>query len=327
MSTFEAVRTGFRIVRRHPGIGAIETIWRTAYTILVLLFGSLGFSFFLQNATLSNLELQALRSKVPVLVSLTIQRLLIRYWSDLWHLILFIFLMSSVMWLVFATLFRSGILGMLRSAFERGRTREDSIDLYANFGADVKLFFRPVGSLNVLYLFSSTLVVILSGGVFWGSVRLGVLVDVRLTPLVTIVCLTLGLAVLFVIWALLDLTIDLAQLAVVFEKHGFAASIRRAAEVIQKKFGVVIGIGLIIFINRVILAIVFGIGNMVTNFVLSVVWPPMILPVTVVLWFVQSVFMYYLYILNLASLVCLFEPQKAEASTQLPFTEKIIYEH
>jgi|GEM_PF-4428372 len=327
MTTFDAVRTGFRIARRYPRIGAIETIWRTAYAILVVLFVLTGSSFFLKHVILSNLELKALRSKVPPLVSLEIQRLLLRYWPDLWHLLLFVSVMAGLMWLLFASTFRPGILGLLAEAFQPEHPPANNVSVRRGFAYHIKVFFRCVGMVNVTYLFFSTLVMLLSAGVFWGSVMIGSHLPEAIAPLVTIVCLTVGLTAMFFAWAIVDLVTDIAQIAVVFEDLSFSASIRRTAEVIQKRIGAVIGIGLIIFVLRCIAVIFFGLLNLGANFVLGALWSPLVIGASAIFWFVQSVFLYYLNIVNLASFACLLEPHHAAAVTPLPISEKIIYEH
>ncbi|MBZ5537683.1 MAG: hypothetical protein LAO31_17135 [Acidobacteriia bacterium] len=327
MTTFDAVRAGFRIARRYPGIGAIETIWRTAFTILVVLVILTGSSFFLKNVILSDPELKMLRSKVPVFVSAEVQRLLIRYGPDLWHLFLFVSIFSGVMWLLFASVFRPGIVGMLADAFERERQNGSSNSTGRGFSKDIRSFFGRIGMVNFTYVFFSALVVILSVGVFWGSVFLGVHLPAVIAPWVTIVCVTVGLTLMFFIWAVIDLVTDMAQIAVVFEELSFSASIRRTAKVIQRRFGAVIGIGLVIFVLRCLSALIFGLLNMAANFVLGAVSMPLAIATGVVFWFIQSVLLYYLFVVNLASFACLFEPQTIVASHPLPLSEKIIYEH
>ena len=327
MTTLDAVRTGFRIARRYPGIGAIETIWRTAFTILVLLFILIGSSFFLKNVILSDPELKMLRSGIPVIVSAEVQQLVIRYGPDLWHLFLFVCILSGVMWLLFASIFRPGIVGMLAEAFHL--EREDGILNSAgrSFARDLRSFWGRIGMVNVTYMFFSALVVILSAGVFWGSILLGSHLPYVIAPWVTIVCVTVGLTLMFFMWALIDLVTDMAQIAVVFEGLPFTASIRRTAEIIQKRIGAVIGIGLIIFVLRCLSGLIFGLLNMAANFVLGAVSTPLAIATSAVFWFVQSVLLYYLFVVNLASFACLFEPQTVSASHPLPHPEKIIYEH
>ncbi len=327
MTTFDAVRTGFRIARRYPGIGAIETIWRTAFAILVVLFILTGSSFFLKSVILSDTELKMLRSRVPVFVSAEVQRLLIRYGPDLWHLFLFVIILSGVMWLLFASIFRPGIVGMLADAFHQERQNESPNSAGRGFARDIRSFFGRVGMVNVSYVFFSALVVILSVGVFWGSVLLGTHIPQVIAPWVTIVCVTVGLTLMFFMWAIVDLVTDMAQIAVVFEKLSFRESIRRTAEVIQKRIGAVIGIGLTIFVLRCLFALIFGLLNMAANFVLGAVWAPLVIVTSAVFWFIQSVLLYYLFVVNLASFACLFEPQTAVAPHSLPLSEKIIYEH
>ncbi|MFI5173376.1 MAG: hypothetical protein ACHQKY_00855 [Terriglobia bacterium] len=327
MTTFDAVRTGFRIARRYPGIGAIETIWRTAFAILVVLFILTGSSFFLKSVILSDTELKMLRSRVPVFVSAEVQRLLIRYGPDLWHLFLFVIILSGVMWLLFASIFRPGIVGMLADAFHQERQNESPNSAGRGFARDIRSFFGRVGMVNVSYVFFSALVVILSVGVFWGSVLLGTHLPEVIAPWVTIVCVTVGLTLMFFMWAIVDLVTDMAQIAVVFEKLSFRESIRRTAEVIQKRIGAVIGIGLTIFVLRCLFALIFGLLNMAANFVLGAVWAPLVIVTSAVFWFIQSVALYYLFVVNLASFACLFEPQTAVAPHSLPLSEKIIYEH
>ncbi|MGB7623771.1 MAG: hypothetical protein WBN92_15610 [Terriglobia bacterium] len=327
MTTFDAVRTGFRIARRYPGIGAIETIWRTAFAILVVLFILTGSSFFLKSVILSDTELKMLRSRVPVFVSAEVQRLLIRYGPDLWHLFLFVIILSGAMWLLFASIFRPGIVGMLADAFHRERQNESPNSAGRGFARDIRSFFGRIGMVNASYVFFSALVVILSVGVFWGSVLLGTHLPQVIAPWVTIVCVTVGLTLMFFMWAIVDLVTDMAQIAVVFEKLSFRESIRRTAEVIQKRIGAVIGIGLTIFVLRCLFTLIFGLLNMAANFVLGAVWAPLVIVTSAVFWFIQSVLLYYLFVVNLASFACLFEPQTAVAPHSLPLSEKIIYEH
>lgn len=327
MTTFEAVRQGFRIARRYPTLGAIETIWRTAFALLVVLFGALGAGFFLQHVILSNLEIQALRSKIPVVVSLEIQRLLARYGQDLGQMTLFVSISAAFMWLLFASIFRPGILGMMTDAFKRESGVGGVLPSHGTFSSDVRMFFRSVGMVNFTYLFFSVLVLVLSAGIFLGAVWLGTKVGDSLAPLVVIVCLTLGGSLMFLLWTLIDVVTDLAQIAVVFEERRYAASIRRAAEILQTRLGAVIGIGLILFVFRIVLAGVFGVMNLTTNFMFGQLWPSMIWPATLVLLFFQSILMYFLYIVNLASFVCLFEPQNELLSNPIPLSGKIIYEH
>ncbi len=327
MSAFEAVRTGFRLAHRYPRIGAVETLWRTAFAILVVLFLLLGATSFLQNATLSNAEIQALRSKVPVIVTLVIQRILYRYHDELWHLFWFVIGMSGFMWLLFASLFRPGVVGLMCHAFQKEQGSKSVTDPESGFGKFTKMFFGRIAKVNFTYLFFSALIGFLSGGVFWISVKLGTLAGETLGPLVVIACLTVGLTALFVLWALTDLVTDMAQIAVVFEGASFVASFRRAAEVIQRRLGTVIGIGLILFILRMVLAILFTIINVATNFVFGQVWQPMQIPSTVILWFMQSIIIYYLYIVNLVGYATLFETQASAVSTDLTVPEGIIYEH
>jgi hypothetical protein len=113
MTTVDAVRTGFRIARRYARIGAIETIWRTAYAILVTLVTLIGFVFFARGVTLNNLEVHALRSKNPFFVSMTVQHLLGQYGNQIRDLTLFVVAFSLALWLLSASLFRAGIVGML----------------------------------------------------------------------------------------------------------------------------------------------------------------------------------------------------------------------
>jgi hypothetical protein len=327
MTTFDAVRTGFRIARRYPGIGAIETIWRTAFTILVLLFILIGSGFFLKNVILSDPELKMLRSKIPVFVSAEVQRLLIRYGPDLWHLFLFVSIMSGVMWLLFASIFRPGIVGMLANGFHQERKNGSPNSTGRSFVEDIRSSFGRIGLVNVTYVFFSALVVILSAGVLWGSVLLGAHLPVAIAPWVTIVCVTMGLTLMFFVWAIIDLVTDMAQIAVVFEGLPFSRSIRRTAEVIQSRIGAVIGIGLIIFVLRCLSTLIFGLMNMAANLVLGAVSMPLAIVTSAVFWFIQSVLLYYLFVVNLASYACLFEPQAVIASHPLPFSEKIIYEH
>jgi hypothetical protein len=326
MTTFDAIRTGFRITRRFPRIGAIETLWRTAFAILVMLFLLLGAGFFLKNATISNLELQTLRSRIPILISLTLQRLAIRYWPDLWRLALFIGLMSCLMWLIFASIFRSGILGMLRGAMAHGPQDRVASTPASHFADDVKGFFAGMGAINLTCQFFSLLILVMGAAVFWASVKFGVATGETLGPIVAIVCLTLGWTFLFFLWAILDVVTDVAQIGLVFERRSFASAMRRAAQVVQSRLGAVIGIGLFIFVLRMVILIVFGIANTVTNFIANALWPPLMLPAAVVVWFLQSVLTYYLYIMNLASFACLFSPQPAEEPAPIPVTEKLIYE-
>lgn len=327
MTTIDAVRTGFRIARRYPGIGAIETLWRTAFTILVLLFILTGSSFFLKNVILSDPELRMLRSRIPVFVSAEVQRLFIRYGPDLWHLFLFVSILSGVMWLLFASIFRPGIVGMLADAFHQEQQGGSQNSAGRGFAEDIRSFFGPIGMVNVTFVFFSALVVILSVGIFWGSVLLGAHLPEVIAPWVSIVCVTLGLTLMFFIWALIDLVTDMAQIAVVFEGLSFGASIRRTAEVIQTRIGTVIGIGLIIFVLRCLSALLFGLLNMAFNFVLGAVSAPLVIVTSAVFWFVQSVLLYYIFVVNLASFACLFEPQTVVAPHPVPLPDKIIYEH
>jgi hypothetical protein len=312
MSTIEAIRTGFRITRRFPRIGAIESIWRTAYAILVALFILMGTLLFLRGATVSDLEWQALRSKAPFLISLAIEKLLLQYGDELGHMFLFVVVLSGLMWLLFASLFRPGIVGMLARAFSREDTDAAPVITSTALWTDTRMFSGRIGALNFIYLFFSVLLAILSVGVFWSSVQLGFLAGDIIGPFVTIICITLGTTLTFLLWAIVDLLTDMAQIAVVFEDRHLGDSLLRTAGVIQKKLGLIIGITLILFVLRMILATVFGVVNVVTNAVLGAVWMPLVVPTTVLLWFLQSVFMYYFYIMSLASFACLFEAGKDE---------------
>jgi hypothetical protein len=308
-------------------IGAIETIWRTAFTLLVVLFIVTGSSFFLKNVILSDPELRILRSRIPLFVSPEVQRLLIRYGPDLWHLALFVSVMSGVMWLLFASLFRPGILGMLGDAFLQEHLRSSPPSLRHGYASHIRAFFGRIGMVNVTYVFFSALVVVLSVGLFWGSVLLGTHLPEVLAPWVTIGCVTLGLTLMFFLWAIIDLVTDMAQIAVVFEERSFSGSIRRTAEVIQRRMGAVIGIGLIIFVLRCALALLLGLLSMAANMVLGALWTPLVFVASGIFWFVQSVVLYYLYIMTLASFACLFEPQTFIEPNPVPLPENILYEH
>jgi hypothetical protein len=184
-----------------------------------------------------------------------------------------------------------------------------------------------IGGLNALYLLLSLLVFVLSVGVFWGSAQMGAAAGPTLGPLVVISCLTVGFTLLFFLWAIVDLVSDLGQIAVAFENERIWSSIRRAADVIQSRLGAVVGIGLILFLVRGFLVVVFGVANLMTNFIFGKIAPVLVIPSTVLLWFVQSVLLYYLYIVSLASFACLFESQEETVQTPLPVPGKILYEH
>lgn len=327
MNSFEAVRFGFRLGRRYPRIGVIETLWRTVFMILVILFVFLGTAFFLKNVSVSNLEVQALRSKVPLLVSLTLERLFVRHGGELWHMTLFVVSLSGIMWLLFASLFRAGILGMLFQAYKNDQTAGAQTDVEGCFGESVRRYAGGIGKVNLTYLLFSALVVFLSGGVFWAAVKLGALSGDTFGPLVAVGSVTLGLTGMFIIWGMIDLVTDMAQIAVVFEDLSLFLSLRRTAEVIQRRIGAVIGIGLIYFVLRIIIGVILGVINLAANFVLRAIWPPLTIPATVVLGFLQSVTIYYLYVMNLASYATLYEAQTSVAPTPLPVAERIIYEH
>ncbi len=327
MNSFDAVRFGFRLGRRYPRLGVIETIWRTAYLILVLLFISWGAAFFLKNVTVSNLEVQALRSKVPLLISLTLERLFVRHREELWHMLLFVTSISCVMWLLFASIFRAGITGMLFKAYQNDQRSGEAVDVEGCFGESVRRYFGRIGWVNLTYLFFTALIIFVSGGVFWVAVKLGQLSGATLGPFVAITAITLGLTGMFIVWAMLDLVTDMAQIAVVFEDLSLFPSFRRTAEVVQRRIGAVIGIGIIYFVLRIIMGVILGVVNLAANFVWRLAWPPLIVPTSVALTFLQSVTIYYLYVMNLASYATLFEPQPSVAPTHLPVAERILYEH
>lgn len=337
MSTMEAVRIGFRITRRNTRIGGVESLWRTAFAILIVLFVLLGTGFFLQNVTLSNFEIQAIRSKVPVLVSLTVQRLLMRHGRDILNLGLFVILMSAVMWWLFASVFRPVVVGMLVQALRHER-ESSTPDEGANqtlsknspresSSALVRVYFPRMGLVNFNFIFFTGLAAVLSVGVFWGSLQLAAWLGPSIGSLLFVVCVTLGWTMLFLIWAILDVVTDLAQIGIGLEELSFTDAIRRSARILQKSLGVIIGITLVIFLLRVVIGIVFGVVNLMTNFLFGATLPSLVVPVTAVLWFAQSILLYYLYVANLASFAALFHPSEAGVLNQIPIAGKIIYEH
>lgn len=327
MTATDALRTGFHMARRYSRIGAIETIWRTAYVILIVLFLAIAFTFFAKDVTLSNLQVHALRSRNPFWISLTLQHLLNEYGTEIRNLSLAVAVFSVALWWVFASLFRAGIFSLLARAFQAEKDTTTSEDWDQHLGPDVRRFFGRMGGLNALYLAFTCLVFILSIAVFAAAGQLGSLVGETLGPLVVIFCLTVGLTLLFLIWAILDLAADMGQIAITFENRGLWDSIRRTAEVIQSRLGAVVGIGLAIFLLRLLLLVIFGIANLVTNFIFGKIWMPLVIPSTVVLWFIQSVLFYYLYIVNSASFACLFGTQENASTSPVSVPGKILYEH
>ncbi|MDD5542499.1 MAG: hypothetical protein PHX83_04930 [Acidobacteriia bacterium] len=327
MTATDALRTGFRMARRYSRIGAIETIWRTAYIILIVLFLAIAFTFLAKDVTLSNLQIQALRSRNPFWISLTLQHLLDEYGTEIRNLSLAVVAFSLALWWIFASLFRAGIFSLLARAFEAEKDTTPSGDWDQHLGSDVRRFFGRMGGLNALYLLFTCLVFILSIAVFEAAGQLGSLAGETLGPLVAMFCLVVGWTLLFLIWAILDLATDMGQIAITFEGRGLWDAIRRTAAVIQSRLGAVIGIGLAIFFLRLILMVIFGVVNMMTNFMFGRIWAPLVIPSTVLLWFVQSVLLYYLYIVNSAGYACLFESEEKTSTSPLPVPGKILYEH
>lgn len=327
MNTMDAVRIGFRVMRRHPRIGAVETLWRTAWTILVVLFVLLGSTFFLKNVFLSNFDSQALRSKVPALVSLVIQRLIARHGREVLNLVLFVSVMSSLMWWLFASLFRSVVMGLMFQAFQREFRPRDVESASESLRHWVRAYALRLGVVNFNFIFFTFTILLLSAAALGGALRVASGFSPSIGPWVFVALLTFSWTLLFLIGAVLDVVTDLAQIGVTFESLSFGAALRRAAQIIQQRLSTVIGITFILFVLRLAVGIVLGVISLTANFMLGATLPALVIPVSVLLGGLQNVLFYYLAIMNLASFAALFEPEQDKVATPLPLPGKVLYEH